>query len=155
MSLGQSAPAAWFDVPEAERASRCQLTSEQCVIDGRWCFLLGQLEIPVEGSSEPFVWRTWVSVNTASFKRAKELRNTVGREAEPPCLAWVQSEMPYATSTLLLKAKLQTGPVGQRPKIELEPCDHPLAIEQRDGITLERVQQLAESMLHGMATPKV
>ncbi len=32
--------------------------------------------------------------------------------------------------------------LGIRPSIELEPTDHPLAKEQRDGITWERVLQI-------------
>src|SRR5579862_5479566 len=39
--------------------------------------------------------------------------------------------------------------VGRRPRIELEPTDHPLAVEQRNGITWERVQQIAGLVLHG------
>ena len=38
--------------------------------------------------------------------------------------------------------------VGVRPTIELEPTDHPLAIEQRTGITLAHVQAIAEQLLH-------
>ncbi|TCI65203.1 hypothetical protein EVJ21_00995 [Exiguobacterium sp. SH0S2] len=30
-----------------------------------------------------------------------------------------------------------------RPFIELEPTDHPLAAEQREGITRERIEELA------------
>ena len=40
-------------------------------------------------------------------------------------------------------------PVGQCPWVELEPTDHPLALEQREGITLARVQEIAEKILHG------
>jgi hypothetical protein len=30
--------------------------------------------------------------------------------------------------------------------LELEPTDHPLAIEQRDGITLARVVEIAQAL---------
>jgi hypothetical protein len=36
--------------------------------------------------------------------------------------------------------------VGTRPHIELEPTDHPLAVEQRRGITVARVIEIAEAM---------
>jgi Uncharacterized protein conserved in bacteria (DUF2199) len=48
-----------------------------------------------------------------------------------------------------LKTHVHTREVGRRPFIELEPTDHPLAVEQRDGITWERVQEIAEQVLHG------
>jgi hypothetical protein len=35
-----------------------------------------------------------------------------------------------------------------RGLVELEPTDHPLAVEQREGITFARVPQIAERMLH-------
>jgi hypothetical protein len=38
--------------------------------------------------------------------------------------------------------------VEKRPLITVEPTDHPLAVEQRIGITLSRVQEIAEYVLH-------
>ncbi|MFF0296871.1 hypothetical protein ACFYS8_16970 [Kitasatospora sp. NPDC004615] len=38
--------------------------------------------------------------------------------------------------------------MGQRPLIELEPTDHPLTVEQRAGITRDRVREIAEAVLH-------
>lgn len=32
--------------------------------------------------------------------------------------------------------------------MQLEPTDHPLALEQREGITLQRVQAIAARLLH-------
>ena len=52
-------------------------------------------------------------------------------------------------ATTSLNAWVHTQPVGERPLIELEPTAHPLAVEQRTGITLARVQELAERVLHG------
>jgi hypothetical protein len=31
---------------------------------------------------------------------------------------------------------------------ELEPTEHPLAVEQRTGITMERVREIAERLVH-------
>ena len=38
---------------------------------------------------------------------------------------------------------------GMRPYIELEPTDHPLALEQRNGIPMARVAQIYEARVHG------
>jgi hypothetical protein len=40
-------------------------------------------------------------------------------------------------------------PVGERPSIWLEETDHQLAKEQRNGISMHRVQQIAKASLHG------
>ncbi|MFJ4770383.1 DUF2199 domain-containing protein [Streptomyces uncialis] len=47
-----------------------------------------------------------------------------------------------------MKTRVHTRPIGQRPFIELEPTDHPLAVEQRTGITTERVRAIAEAVSH-------
>lgn len=56
-----------------------------------------------------------------------------------------------AVETLNLKTEVHTDEVGARPHVILEPTDHPLAVEQRTGITVERVQKIAELVLHPMA----
>ncbi|MEU4266582.1 DUF2199 domain-containing protein [Streptomyces sp. NPDC026092] len=55
----------------------------------------------------------------------------------------------YPHSTLLLKTHVHTRAVGERPLIEVEPTDRPLAIEQREGITTSRVRDLADLLIRG------
>jgi hypothetical protein len=43
---------------------------------------------------------------------------------------------------------VHTQAVGLRPEIELEPTDHLLSVEQRDGITWERVYAIASIANH-------
>ena len=149
MCLGASAPELYARIPEQERSTRVALTSDQCVIDEKHFFVLGRILIPVIGSSEPFVWLCWVSLSESNFLRACELWHTEGRESEAPYFAWVQSDFPYEPTTLSLKANLITMPLGERPIVELQACEHPLYIEQLNGITFERVQQIVEAALHG------
>lgn len=42
------------------------------------------------------------------------------------------------------KTNVHIREVGMAPYVELEPTDHPLAIEQRNGITLDRVKEIEE-----------
>lgn len=42
------------------------------------------------------------------------------------------------------KTNVHIREVGTAPYVELEPTEHPLAIEQRNGITLERVKEIQE-----------
>ena len=146
--LTVAAPAAWEAMPEAERARRAPLTADQCVIDDAYFFILGRLELPVLDGGEPFTWMTWVSVSEGHFLRASQLWQAAGREAEPPYFAWVQSSLPYPVPTLNLKADLLTQPVGQRPKVMLQATDHPLYREQKSGISVARVQEIVEAILH-------
>ena len=150
MSFGAEAPY-WYDViaPE-ERAWRAELGSDQCVIDGEHYFVRGVLEIPVRDGDESFVWGVWVSLSLKNFERMSDLWNVPGRESEPPYFGWLSTALPcYPDTTLNLKTHLQTRPLGERPSVELEPTEHPLAVEQRTGITMARVKEIGESILHG------
>jgi hypothetical protein len=75
--------------------------------------------------------------------------NAEGREAERPYFGWLSTELAlYSEGTTNLKTNAHTRPVGKRPFIELEPTDHPLAVEQRTGITQDRVREIAMAVLH-------
>jgi len=125
-----------------------QYSSDQCVIKGEHFFVLGRLEISVLDGDEPFTWLCWVSLSEKNFVSACELWEQEGRESEAPYFAWVQSALPYPGGTLSLKANLITQPLGQRPLVKLQECDHPLHIEQSQGITMARVKQIVEAALH-------
>ena len=142
------APDFWYSLPEDERSRRGYLIDEVCQVDDQHFFVRGQIHIPVLDSPDHFEWGVWVSLSRASYERMIELWDEPGRENEPPYFGWLQTSLPYQPSTLNLKTMVHTQPVGLRPLVELEPTDHPLAVEQREGITLARVQQIAERMLH-------
>lgn len=147
MNYTTEAPAVW--VPTFADADDCLLSSDQCVIQAQHYFVKGLIEIPVIGSDEVFSWGAWVSLSRENFSRAADLWDTPGRESEKPYFGWLTTDLPvYSPTTLNLKTNMQTRTIGQRPFIELEPTDHPLAVEQRTGITQERVREIAETVLH-------
>jgi hypothetical protein len=151
MSYGASAPALWTMIPPEERAARAELSSDQCIIDDQYYFLLGGIYIPVKDAGKQFMWLSWVSLSAENFVRAAELWNMNGRESEAPYEGWLATEFPGYPSTLNLKTEVYTRPVGERPFLLLEETDHPLAVEQRDGITLARVKEIAAIVRHGGA----
>lgn len=150
MNFTSPAPAYWQ--PGMEQADDCILSSDQCVIQGEAFFVRGLIELPVIGRDDVFSWGVWVSLSEKSFEQASEQWDTPGRETEPAYFGWLATDLsPYSPSTINLKTMVHTRPVGERPFIELEPTDHPLAFEQRMGITMERAQQIAEALLHSEA----
>ncbi|MFD8596720.1 DUF2199 domain-containing protein [Kitasatospora sp. NPDC059646] len=150
MNFSSPAPAFWE--PGMERAKKCELTSDQCVIRGEAFFVRGLIELPVIGHDEVFSWGVWVSLSERNFRRANEMWENPAREAEPAYFGWLSTELfPYQPTTINLKTMVHTRAVGLRPTVELEPTDHPLAVEQRTGITMDRVRQLAEAVLHAQA----
>lgn len=148
MSYGAEAPLQWYGLPEAERKQRAKLSSDQCVIDNEWFYVKGNIEIPVKGSGEAFIWTVWVSLSHDSFDRASKHWDEKGREREPAYFGWLSTGLPAYPDTVNLKTQVISRERGLRFKIELEPTDHPLAVEQREGITWERIQEIAEKLLH-------
>ena len=55
--------------------------------------------------------------------------------------------MPYP-ETMNLKTRVHLRDQGIRPFIELEPTDHPLAVEQRQGISVARVAEIYAMLMH-------
>ena len=149
LHYGFEAPLARYGIPEGERDRRTVLSSDQCIIDEEHFFIVGNLEIPVLEHDESFSWDVWVSLSAKNFARACKLWETPGRESEPSYFGWLSSSVPGYPESLNLKTRVHTREVGVRPRIELEPTDHPLAVEQRTGITWNRVLQIAEIVLHG------
>ena len=148
-SLGASAPLYYYSVPEADRAARCQLDSDTCVVDREFFFVRGCLEVPILNESEPFVWGVWASLSQPNYERFLELYNEEHRSHEGPFFGWLSASLRGYPDTENLKTMVHLRDHGLRPYIELEPTEHPLAVEQKSGISAERVAELLSLYLHG------
>ncbi|MEU4427017.1 DUF2199 domain-containing protein [Actinoplanes sp. NPDC024001] len=150
--LSFAAPAPDFWQPEMTGDEACLLDSDLCVIAGEQFFVRGLIELPIWGTEESFTWSMWVSLSRPNFTRAVDVWEQPGRETEPPCFGWLSNAIAgYEPSTLNLRTNVHTRPVGQLPYIELEPTDHPLAVEQRNGISMARVEEIASFHLHNLS----
>ncbi|WP_242631125.1 DUF2199 domain-containing protein [Variovorax paradoxus] len=121
----------------------CRLT-----IDGQYFFVRGCLEIPVQCQGEPFSWGVWVSLSKESYTQWVELFEEPLRSHAGPFFGWLNTSLKPYPDTVNLKTRVRLRDGGIRPLIELEPTDHPLAVEQREGITVERVAELYSLMMH-------
>ena len=154
MAFAVPAPAHYEGISPWLRWYRCRFLGDTgnpdvCIIDEKHFYLRGELEVPVIDGSSPFVWGVWVSLSQKNFERTLELWLEPGRESEPPYFGWLSVQLPMYPSTLNLKTMVHTRAVGTRPYVELEPTDHPLAVEQRSGISMGRAKELAVALLHG------
>ncbi len=148
LDYGADLPDLVYEIPMDERQTRVVSNADFCVMDGRYYFVRSVVQIPIHGQEQKFGWGVWVSLSEKNFNRMTSLVNTPGRELEPPYFGWLSTALPYSESTLNLKTQVHTQPVGIRPVIEIEPTSHPLALEQRQGITMQRVEEIAGQMLH-------
>jgi hypothetical protein len=138
-------PEAVFQIPEKERKGRVEASSDQCILDGKHFFILGNLDIPVRGSEELLRWTVWSTLSEANFRRAAELWETPGRESEPPYFGWLSNRIPGYSGTLHIKALVRTQAVGVRPLIEVVEEDHELTRDQREGIDESRLDALVHA----------
>ncbi len=112
-------------------------------------FLRGVIEIPIVGRDDCFRWGAWASLSEESFRRALDLWTAEVIENEPPKFGWLSNNIDIYPNTLNLATHVHLRPGKLRPAIELEPTDHPLAIEQREGITLARVEEIVAACSNG------
>lgn len=131
LSFGVGGPDQWNAIPENERATRCKKMDDICIIDDKDNFVHGCLEIPILGREETFVWGAWVSVSDKSLKRILELWSADDADDEPPFFGWLCNTLSLYPNTLGLATNVHLRSGNRRPLIELEPTDHPFAVEQR------------------------
>jgi hypothetical protein len=148
LSFSVKAPRAASLIPVPELEQRVLITPDQCVVDGRDFYLRGRIPVPILGFDEPFIWGVWAEVGPKNFIHTVEMWKVEGREAEPPFPGWMDTEIALYGDTINVEVDVWTQRVGRRPHFRLIDPEHPLAVEQRDGITMERAEQIAAMMLH-------
>lgn len=138
--IGADYPDPYFDVPESERATRVKVTSDLCSIDDEDFFIRGVIEIHVHGQDHPFGFGVWVSQKKENFETYVE--NFESAEIGP-FFGWLSTRLAcYTEDTFCLKTMAHFRGAKTRPFIEVERTDHPLAIDQHNGISLERAWEL-------------
>ena len=148
MAFGVKSPIYWENLSWLDRR-RSSLGEETCIIKAQHFFVRGLLEVPVKGRKTPFVWNIWSSVSHDSFGTMLEHWTAEDRATDEPFDGWLSNDLTAVyPSTLNLKLLVHTQPIGRRPRLELEATDHPLSVEQRNGITLERVREINSLLLH-------
>lgn len=146
-TFGSDRPLSYYVIPAEERATRCDCGSDDCVIDENAFYIRGCIEIPVHGEDEPFIWGVWVDISKESFIKWIEYFDKEDRAHVEPFFGWLNAWLKPYPDTANLKAKVHLRNKGIRPYIELEPTDHPLAVEQREGISKERVAEIYAIMM--------
>jgi hypothetical protein len=139
--IGRDKPDYWWSVPEEERARRVVLLgSDACIIDDEDFFIRGVIEIPIHDYPERFGFGVWVSQKRENFYTYLDNFNS---EEIGPFFGWLSTNINYfAESTLSLKTMAHFRGKKLRPRIELDATDHPLAIAQCEGITLDKAWEI-------------
>jgi hypothetical protein len=70
LSFGPDEPGSYLSIPEEERESRTLLSSEQCIIEQRWFFVRGVIELPIIGADHPLAVEQHEEVATDRVRAA-------------------------------------------------------------------------------------
>jgi hypothetical protein len=147
--IGFDKPAAWFSVPEDERADRVKLDADTCVIDNQEFYIRGVIEIPIHDYPQTFGIGVWVSQKKENF--FTYLENSESSKIGP-FFGWLCCTLGYyEEETQLLKTRAHFRGRGLRPSIELEPTNHQLSIDQRDGISLAKAWDIVHYYVDAMS----
>jgi hypothetical protein len=143
--LGIDKPDPWWNVAEEQRAERVKLTADTCVIDDEHFFIRGVIEIPVHEYADSFGFGVWVSQKRENFLA---YRNNPNSGEIGPFFGWLCTRLTYyPVTTLHLKTMAHFRGNGLRPTIEIERGDHPLALDQRGGISLRKAWEIVHHSL--------
>jgi hypothetical protein len=127
---------------EAAR-SRHFLSEDFCVLDGEHFFVRCVLEIPiVGGGGAHFGYGVWSTLSEKNFRIYVDTFDSGDQGDLGPWFGWFSNRLKGYDDTLNLKCQVHPRPGRTRPWIEMEPTDHPLAVEQRRGMTLDRLLEI-------------
>jgi hypothetical protein len=147
-SFAAEFPDMYATMKREERDARTVIGSDQCIIDQKWFFIRGCLEIPIIGENEPFLWGLWASVHEEVFDEIEDSWELKGRErTRGPYKGRLVNSLSIYPETLNLKLRIVIQPVGTRPLFFVEE-EHPLATEQLRGITSSHAQEMSALFLH-------
>ena len=151
-SFGFNAPDPYASLSEEQKSAMGKITDDFCSIEhseGTDYFIRAVLEVPIQGVKVPFLWGVWVSLSEKSFRRYEETyRAPVQGEV---FFGWVCNRIslyPYEQSRPS-DVVIQVG--GNRPKVVLHTGaseDDPLVVDQVNGISVVKAQELAERAMH-------
>ena len=116
-------------------------------LDGERFWVKAVLPLPVHAAPEPLVFGVWVEVEPAQLETMSDAwnRGTIHERRYRGTLDMIV--WPYRNA-LGLAVELEYGAPEDRPLAHVLGAEHELALDQRDGITLDRVRELAERIAH-------
>jgi hypothetical protein len=151
-SIAFRAPDQFAGLSDEQQAKMGRLSSDFCTItheDHTDYFIRAVLEVPIHGIEEPFLWGVWVSASKGNFERYWETYDEP--VAGDGFFGWLCNALRPYPWDCSRPADVHIQLNGKRPKVVLhrgDPEHDPLVIDQMNGISVARAQQIAEQAIH-------
>lgn len=128
-------PDYWHWLPQDQK-NKGSITADDCVTPDGHFFIRCSLEIPIkERPNQPVSFGVWSTLSEQNYQRYADAFFDEHQSKLGKMFGWFSNEIggKFAGS-LNLKCQVVPQDDRQRPLIELEQTDHPLAVAQQEGI---------------------
>lgn len=116
------------------------LSEDLCVLNDAHYFVRCVLPVPLIGApGHSFAFGVWTTLSKNNFALYVDAFDTGSQSGLGPWFGWLSNRLRGYPDTLNLKCQVHPREGRIRPWLQLEATDHPLAVEQANGISLERL----------------
>lgn len=150
------APVYWND--EEIYAPNSQLNLEEdflsedfCVIAGEDFFIRCVLKLPLIGSTQSFGYGVWVSASRSNFEFYIDRFDSGDFSPDDGWFGWFSNDLKGYPECNQLKCDVVPQSGRQRPLIVLHDADHPLVVEQMQGVEFDRLTDIYKLNGHAIA----
>jgi hypothetical protein len=150
LCFGNDYPDYYYSVHPEEREQRLELKESLCVVDGEHFFHRGRLTLPIIDYKEDLIFNVWTSISPTNFSIRMDLWNDLNRIKQEPYFGWLQTIVPTYGDTLNIKTIAIEQEVGFIPEIKSIEENHPLTIDQTNGITYKKATEIVDKILHAL-----
>ena len=147
LTFGNDYPAFYNSIPKNEIKNRIEYQKSLCVIDEKYFFHRVRLEIPILDYSENLNFDIWTTISEDNFIKRNDDWNNPERINNEPYFGRLENEIPTYSDTFHLETTSRESEIGLIPKLEIIDKNHPLYLDQQNGITLEKAQKIVQQIL--------
>lgn len=147
LCFGTDVPISYYSVPDEERDERIEMEQSLCVIDGKYFFHRGRLEIPIIDHKKKLMFDVWLSISEENFEIRMDDWDNPNRVKNEPYFGWLQTQIPTYKDSINIKGRAIEEGLGVIPRIEIRDENHQLAIDQKNGISFEKAIGIIDFIL--------
>ncbi len=145
---GFKLPDVVFSLSYLDKYRRSRSNADLCTLDESRYFLRGLLPVPLSGQDDEFSWGIWVEIDKPIHDLYLSHYND-DLSGEHPALGFIANAIPAFSGLGSEPVEIRFSDAKSRPSFYLLPSSaHPLAAEQRSGISPHRHHQYLEACGH-------
>jgi len=150
LDYNMAVPEDIIQIPREHWDGRAMISRHFCWASGKY-FTRGLIELPVIGTDRSLNFGAWVGVSQEDAEFMTDVWHDGDCSKHGPFKGKLRSNLRLNDrliygETLDIDAELHLRD-DVVPLIKLLSADHPLAVDQRNGITIDRVVEIASTML--------